>query len=211
MARDVEATKRRLREAALQEFAEHGLHGTTVERIAVRAKVNKERLYSYFGDKSALFLGILVEELDKVAEAVPVRVTRTEDFGELAGRTFDYLREHPEVQRLLLWEGLADSGAVAEEAGRRVHYRDKVAALEEAQRAGLLDDTISAHHLQFLLLAVANFWFAAPQIARMLAAGPVDEQEWESRRRAVVEAANRLVCPVATSGNKRSDNRGQVT
>ncbi|MFG1925638.1 TetR family transcriptional regulator [Cryptosporangium sp. NPDC048952] len=205
MARDVESTKKRLRDAARQEFAEHGLHGTTVERIAARAKANKERLYSYFGDKNALFTSILIEELEKVAEAVPVRVERTEDFGELAGRTFDYLRTHPEVQRLLMWEALADTGEVADELNRRVHYRSKVEALEAAQRDGLLDDTISANHLQFLLLALANWWFAAPQIARMLTEGSIDEDEWAGRRRAVVEAANRIVCGKSPSGSTRSD------
>jgi AcrR family transcriptional regulator len=195
MARDVEATKQRLRDAALREFAEHGLHGTTVERIAVRAKVNKERLYSYFGDKNALFVSILVEELDKVAAAVPVRVMRPEDFGELAGRTFDYVREHSELQRLTLWEGLADTGAVADEAERRVHYQEKTEAIELAQREGLLDDTLSPHHLMFFLMALASWWFAAPQIARMLTDGPIDEDEWAGRRRAVVDAAQRLAEP----------------
>ncbi|RNL51876.1 TetR/AcrR family transcriptional regulator, partial [Xanthomonas vasicola] len=55
MAWDVEGTKRRLREAALVEFAAHGYEGTTVAGIAARSGVNKERLYSYFGDKRALW------------------------------------------------------------------------------------------------------------------------------------------------------------
>ncbi|TQS44524.1 TetR family transcriptional regulator [Cryptosporangium phraense] len=195
MPRDVEATKRRLRDAALEEFTEHGLHGTTVERIAARARANKERLYSYFGDKNALFTSVLVEELDKVAAAVPVRITRTEDYAEMAGRTFDYLRENPGLPRLLLWESLADTGQVADEAVRRVHYRDKAEAIGQAQRDGLLDDTIPAHHLMFLLLSVANWWFAAPQVARMLTAGPIDEDEWVARRASVVEAARQLAEP----------------
>ncbi|EXG80819.1 TetR family transcriptional regulator [Cryptosporangium arvum] len=195
MPRDVEATKRRIRDAALREFAEHGLHGTTVERIAVRAKANKERIYSYFGDKNALFLSVIAEELDKVAAAIPVRVERTEDFGEMAGRTFDYLREDPGLQRLMLWEGLADTGAVADEANRGLHYREKTEAIRVAQQRGLLDDTLEPHHLMFFLLALANWWFAAPQMARMLTGGPIDEDEWAGRRRAVVAAANRLCRP----------------
>ncbi|MFI5953442.1 TetR family transcriptional regulator [Cryptosporangium sp. NPDC051539] len=195
MPRDVEATKRRLRDAALQEFTEHGLHGTTVERIAIRAQANKERLYSYFGDKNALFLSILVEELDKVAAAVPVRISRTEDYAELAGRTFDYLRENPGLQRLVLWEGLSGTGTVADEANRAVHYREKAEAIGKAQSEGLLDDAIPAHHLMFLLISLASWWFAAPQIARMLAGGPIDDDEWASRRRTVVDAAQRLAEP----------------
>ena len=55
MAWDTEGTRRRLKEAATAEFAEHGPDGTTMAAIAERAGINKERLYKYFGDKQALF------------------------------------------------------------------------------------------------------------------------------------------------------------
>lgn len=196
MARDVEQTKRRLREAALVEFAEHGLHGTTVERIAARAGVNKERLYSYFGDKAALFTSILVEELDKVAAAVPLTITCLDDVGEFAGRTFDYHRDHPDLSRFVLWEGLADTGVVPDEMTRSALYQGRVATMAAAQHDGVIDSTLSAPHLVFLLHALASWWSAAPQIARMLAgSGADDPREWASRRAAVVEAAQRLAAP----------------
>ncbi|MFE7440904.1 TetR family transcriptional regulator [Streptomyces chartreusis] len=195
MARDAERTKRLLREAAVAEFALYGLDGTTAERIAARAGVNKERLYSYFGGKAALFATVLVEELDKVAAAVPIVVTCAEDLAQFAGETFDYLSEHPDLRRLVLWEGLADTGAVQDEANRRLHYDAKAQAITEAQRQGLIDDTFSAPHLLMLLLSLASWWYAAPQVARMLTNGPADESEATARRNAVVEAARRLATP----------------
>ncbi|MFY9806029.1 MAG: helix-turn-helix domain-containing protein, partial [Pseudonocardiaceae bacterium] len=42
-------TQQRLQQAATIEFAAYGLAGTTMERIATRAGINKERLYNYFG------------------------------------------------------------------------------------------------------------------------------------------------------------------
>src|SRR3977135_3776000 len=51
---DTEETKRRLKQAATEEFAEHGPEGTSMEQIAKRAGINKERLYNYFGDKERL-------------------------------------------------------------------------------------------------------------------------------------------------------------
>ena len=48
MAWDTESTKQKIKGAALAEFTAHGPDGTTVERIAKRAKVNKERIYNYF-------------------------------------------------------------------------------------------------------------------------------------------------------------------
>ena len=59
MAWDTEATKRRILDAAVAEFAAHGLDGTTIERIAGVAGVNKERIYNYFGGKRDLFAHVL--------------------------------------------------------------------------------------------------------------------------------------------------------
>ncbi|WP_423860011.1 TetR/AcrR family transcriptional regulator [Arachnia propionica] len=77
MAWDTEATKRRILDAAVAEFAAHGLDGTTIERIAGVAGVNKERIYNYFGGKRDLFAHVLRDELVKVAQAVAKDSTGT--------------------------------------------------------------------------------------------------------------------------------------
>ena len=58
-----------------------------------------------------------------------------EEIGEFAGRTFDYQAAHPQLVRLLLWEGL--SGGVAEEVNRTAHYKKKAQAYALAQRYGV--------------------------------------------------------------------------
>src|SRR5258708_39743172 len=117
MAWDTEGTRRRLKEAAAAEFAEHGPDGTTMARIAERAGINKERLYKYFGDKQALFESVLTGELDKLAASVMPAPGGLEGIGEVAARTFDYQAAHPQLVRLLLWEGPA-RGPVADQANR---------------------------------------------------------------------------------------------
>ncbi len=196
MVRDVETTKRRIREAAVAEFAEHGRHGTTIDRVAARAGVNRERVYHYFGDKAALFGAVVREEAEKVAAAVPPRIERVEDFGEIAGRTFDYQQSHPELARLVVWEGLADTGAAHDELTRSALYKGKVEAIAAAQREGLIDGALDPAHLMFMLIALASWWDAAPQVARMLSgADPADPDERARRRAAVVEAARRIARP----------------
>jgi AcrR family transcriptional regulator len=106
MAWDTDGTRRRLRDAALVEFAARGFDGTTVGAIADRAGVNKERLYSYFGDKKAIWELVLATELERLASSVAVSGTALDDVGEFAGATFDYHADHPELGRLLQWEGL---------------------------------------------------------------------------------------------------------
>ena len=110
MAWDTEGTKRRILEAAVDEFARLGPDGATIDRIARTAGVNKERVYNYFGDKRGLFSAVLRSELAKVAQAVPVESFAVEDVGDYAGRVFDYHEAHPALSRLMRWEGLSSKG-----------------------------------------------------------------------------------------------------
>ena len=194
MAWNTALTRQRLQDAATVEFAAYGLAGTTMERIAARAGINKERLYNYFGAKERLFATVLSSELAKVAEAVPVELLAEVEIGEFAGRVFDYHADHPELARLMQWEALAYGfGPVPDESARATFYRHKVAGFRRAQRNGTLRDDPDAARLYFLVLGLAAWWFVVPQIARMLTG--VDGQqpgERALRRAAVVTAARRL-------------------
>ena len=194
MAWDTEGTKRKILDAAVAEFAAHGPGGTTIERIAKAAGVNKERVYNYFGGKRELFARVLREELAKVARAVPVESFATEDIGDYAGRVYDYHREQPELTRLLRWEGLAFDAEVPDEEQRREYYGYKTAAVSAGQEADAVTGEIEADHLIFLILALAGWWSAVPQVARMIT-GPDSEHEHARRRSSVVAAARRLAQP----------------
>jgi len=192
VAWDTEGTRRRLREAATAEFAEHGRDGTTVTRIAARAGVNKERLYSYFGDKNALWEVVLSAELDRLASAVELAGVGLDDIGLFAGATYDYHCEHPQLGRLLQWEGLT-RGPAAAAAQRSTHYREKVERFAQAQRQGVLDDGLDPAHLVFALIGLAAWWQTVPQLAEMITGFRGDDARERSRRRAfVVDAARRL-------------------
>lgn len=191
MAWDTEGTKQKILEAAVAEFSEHGPDAATIERIARSAGVNKERVYNYFGDKRALFATVLRNELAKVAMSVPVTSFAEEDVGDYAGRCFDYHCEHPELSRLLRWEGLTFSSEVPDEELRREYYGYKTQAARVGQQQGSVTSVIDADHLAFLVLALAGWWSAVPQVARMLT-GADDEAERARRRASVVEAARRL-------------------
>lgn len=195
MAWDTEGTRRRLKEAATAEFAERGPDGTTMARIAERAGINKERLYRYFGDKQALFHSVLCDELDQLAAGVARTGAGYDDLGEFAGHTFDYHADHPELARLLQWEGLA-GGPPADAVNRTRHYRAKVEAVAAAQRDGVLDDDLDPGHLVFLLIALAASWHFVPQLAHMITgADGADPAERARRRAFVVRAAQRLAVP----------------
>jgi AcrR family transcriptional regulator len=196
MARDAELTRRRAREAALAEFAAHGLHGTTMERIAARAGVNKERVYHYYGDKRALFATVVGDQLAAVVDAVPLVLREPGDLGRWAGRVFDYLQENPALTRLALWEGLADGESPAGDPPERVvSDRAMIAEVAAAQQRGVVDPAVEPRYLIFLVLALASWWTAAPQTIRTLSAASDRGDDLPGRRAAVVEAAERLGAP----------------
>src|SRR4051794_4756393 len=199
MAWDTEGTKWKILDAATGEFAERGPHGTTVERIAKAAGVNKERVYNYFGGKAELFARVLREQLAAAAQNVPVESLSREDIGEYAGRLYDYHCDHPMLARLLQWEALTFESEVPEEQQRREYYRSKTAVIQAGQDAGVLTAEIAPDLLNFLLLSLAGYWAAVPQVARMMTSATTDDAEVNARRRAcVVAAAHRLASPTRT-------------
>jgi AcrR family transcriptional regulator len=64
--RDAEKTKASILRAARDEFCEQGFNGARVDAIADRAKANKRLLYHYFGNKEALYLGVLLDAYQEI-------------------------------------------------------------------------------------------------------------------------------------------------
>ncbi|KAA2252591.1 TetR family transcriptional regulator [Solihabitans fulvus] len=193
MAWDTARTRQLLLDAAVEEYATHGPEGARMDRIAANACVNKERIYQYFGNKRQLFGTVLTGELERLAAAVPLTPELAADLGEYAGRVYDYHLKHPHLIRLMHWEGLLDNdGAVPAEAERTAHYAAKVATLAGAQRAGAIAGDVAPAHLMYAVMALAGWWFAVPQIIRMLVAGDPDDGP-ESRRAGLVALVRKLV------------------
>ncbi len=59
--RNAKASQRRILDAALKEFSDHGLAGARIDVIADRAQVSKPMIYTYFGDKNELYKAALRE------------------------------------------------------------------------------------------------------------------------------------------------------
>nr|BFF16602.1 TetR family transcriptional regulator [Promicromonospora thailandica] len=183
-------------EAATEEFVAHGPDGTTVERIARRAGVNKERIYHYYGGRAELFAVVLREQFATTAGAVPLDATEPDAVGEFAGRMYDYSRDHPQFVRLLMWEALTHTGEVPDEDQRRATYEGRTASLAQGQAAGRLTSTLAPAELHLVLLAVAAYWTVLPQVARMVTGTSTDDAADAARQRAaVVAAARRLAAP----------------
>ena len=105
MAWNTDRTKALLLSAAAKEFGQRGFAGARVDRIAMNAGVNKERIYQYFRNKEGLFEAVLGEMARAVA-AVPLQGSGAAAVGDYAGRLFDRYCEDEILSRLQFWEGL---------------------------------------------------------------------------------------------------------
>src|SRR4051812_5313124 len=94
---DSTATKKRLLDAAFDEFAERGLAGARVDAIALAAAANKQAIYAYYGSKGGLFRAVLAERCDSALASVPFVA---EDLAGFAMGLFEHLVEDPRILRL---------------------------------------------------------------------------------------------------------------
>lgn len=194
MAWDTARTRRLLLEAAIAEFAERGLHGARVAAIAARAGVNKERMYEYFGNKDQLFAAVRDVELAKLPDVVELTSETARDLGEYAGRIFDYHSAHPELLRLLHWEGLEASDQPLPSAAERADsYAARAQAIREAQSDGYVTASIPPERMLYGVIALASWWFAAPQVGGLLF-GPA-HQDLAAQREALVAMVRRMSAP----------------
>jgi len=189
--RDREATKDRILQAAFDEFTQRGFAGARVDQIAERAGCNKALLYQYFGDKEALFEHILERKMAEIRQ-LDLDPSRTE---ETAGRVFDFHAEHPWLSRLMMWEALDfGTGRVPNQDDRTEHWRAHVSKIAQAQRNGSIDPSLDPAEVLFSLVALIQFWFVAPQTARMISGeDPYTPQALERRRAHVIEMARRML------------------
>ena len=113
MARDAEDTKRRLLAAAAAEFAERGIAGARIDRIAAQAAANKALIYTYFGNKEELFDAVFNALVVDTVHDVPIDA---DDLVSYAGQLFDRNISHPQALRLAIWHSLQRGGAALPDA-----------------------------------------------------------------------------------------------
>lgn len=184
-------TTERIFRAAVEEFAEAGIAGARVDRIAVRAESSKALIYTYIGDKEALFTAVLRSRMNELAEAV---VLRPERVGDFVGDLFDFMTANPDVLRLVSHEAAHFApDASPDFTQRRDHYAEKTQAVQEAQARGLVDTSLTPSFVVLSLMALVSWYVAAPQITRMVLDEP-DTPDLHARYRAhLVTVARRML------------------
>ncbi len=182
--RDPEAKREQLFRAALQEFAEFGLAGARVDRLAKRADISAGLVYSFYEGKAQLFDAVFDKIVELAVSTVPIDA---DDLPGYAASLYDAGIQHPEVARFIAWYQL-ERGEIGKRASTTAAMRDKVAAVADAQRRGTVTAKLPAPQILALVLAIANMWNQPGEELGQLVPK-------RARRQTVTDAVHQLVAP----------------
>ena len=174
--------------AATAEFAEYGIAGARVDRIAETAGVNKQAIYAYFGSKESLFDAVFDAMVLQTIEEVPIDAY---NLPEYAARLHDRYQKHPEVLRIATWYSLERGYGTPHPSALR-SSKNKIAAIREAQVAGAVNKAIDAADLLMLVLSISHVGHtSSPESIS-------PERQHAATRRSIIEAVRRLTAPEIT-------------
>lgn len=175
--RDGERSKERLLDAATAEFAEYGIAGARVDRIASASRVNKAQMYGWHGSKDGLFDAVFARHLHRIVDRVPFTA---HDLPGYAVALYDSYLTDPELVRLASWYRLERVPTGALLAAHPGHSDAKHDAIAKAQADGRLIGSIRPDEVYALVIALSGTW---SPISATFTASAADAAADHARRR----------------------------
>ncbi|MDE2135259.1 MAG: TetR family transcriptional regulator [Alphaproteobacteria bacterium] len=160
-----DATKQDILNTATEEFANYGLSGARVDRIAKRMRTSKRMIYYYFGSKEALYRTVLEQAYAGIrtseAETRFDNLSPTEALRLLIDVTFDYHEAHPDFINLVNIENLHHARYLAKTASIQSLNIVIVKKLEDilarGRAEGAFRDDIDALDVHMMISALCFF------------------------------------------------------
>lgn len=191
-----EESRAAILQAAVKEFAEHGVAGARMDAIARAAHVNKALLYYYFEDKDALYEAVLDHVFSGLrARVVPVLesdLPPRQKMLEYLGTYFDYIAANPQFPRVVQAEWMrsgADSPSmqrVAKEYFRPI-YGKLVEVLREGADAGEFRVVNPMDFLPSVAAMIVFYFGAAPLMKMLMKVDPLSAERIQERRAFVLD------------------------
>lgn len=162
------ATRQRILDAALAEFADKGLAGARVDEIAARAGANKRMLYAHFGSKEDLWLTVLERAYAAKREeerALNVGALPPEEaMRRLVEFNLRYTAAHPEFVALLNQENIHRAAYLQRSAQVPAMYSPLLEALRRVlargEEAGVFRRGVDPLQLYVTIVGIGHFYVA---------------------------------------------------
>jgi len=167
-SRDADRTQETILRAAMSEFAERGLGGARVDRIADRAGINKKLIYYYFGNKEKLFLAALETTYGDIREAERAlnleALAPADAVRRLVNFTWQHFLDHPEFLSLLNSENLHSARHLKQSPRIREMHAPLAqllgGVLERGRREGVFRGGVDPVQLYISIAALAYFYLS---------------------------------------------------
>jgi AcrR family transcriptional regulator len=194
VSKELKGSRERILTAALDEFAELGLAGARVDRIAEKAGINKAMIYYHFDSKEALYdhvLGATIEAgVTDISKEIGEDMSLEDVLRTIARYHARGLRANDRITRILLRE-LAAGGErmqsiLANLAGKEDLRALIVRMIEEGKRSGIYRDVDIRHALISFAGMSVFYLMMAPMVNQLW--GIENETEFiEQRTDAMVD------------------------
>jgi TetR/AcrR family transcriptional regulator len=163
-ARDAEATKAQILDAAEEEFAKFGLAGAKTEAIAAKTGVTKAMIYYHFGNKEELYKAVIQRPVadfihafgDLELEQMPPEEALTTVIKVAIAHEIS----HPHYGRVLLHEAMQNQGQYFKLTAWVTPINRVMAVIERGTQDGVfrpVDPFLAVNHL----MGVCTFYFNA--------------------------------------------------
>jgi TetR/AcrR family transcriptional regulator len=166
--RNAVATRARILQAAMQEFAAKGLDAARIEDIADRAGANRRMTYYYFGSKEGLYLAALEAayfELVEVEERIDIdRLGPIEAIAAMVRAKFEHYVKYPhyiefvKMENLYRARHLKTSRRIADMRAPLISIIKRV--LDRGEAAGVLRKGVDPLDLYLSICALGFFVFS---------------------------------------------------
>jgi len=192
--RDAAATRQRILDAAMKEFADKGLDAARIEDIADKAGANRRMAYYYFGSKEGLYLAALEAsyfQLVEVEEAIDVEAMDPIDAIEaMVAAKFEHYVKYPhyiefvKMENLYQARHLKTSRRIAELRAPLISIIKRV--LQRGEALGVLRKGVDALDLYLSICALGFFVFSNRHTLDVIFDTDVIGPKALARRRAVI-------------------------
>ncbi len=163
------ATRQKILDAALTQFAHCGYSGASVQSIVDTAKVTKPTLYYYFANKAALYMALVGSAHDEryrlMREAAEKGKCLNDKLVEILTSLFKFLEGHRELMRLAFATAFASPGELPD----KMNYCEKPQRnfefihllIKKELAAGRLNRRFNSKELAFGIHGLMNIYIMA--------------------------------------------------